>query len=169
MPELYTIRGLARSMVWMRAWKTWICGTWSKIWAERALQEWGRPDQQPRCQGHCDHVARVFLLHMAEADAASFLCACEREIIQFFTWMFFVLTVLNTLSVTECAGLSLRSVKAAFWETLREWECWETPRKVSFEPDVLPKSCVLLIVKQDKHSMSMRRYTKSTDNHVIWL
>lgn len=79
----------------------------------------------------------------------------------------FVLTVLNTLSVTECAGLSLRSVTAAFWETLREWECWETLRKVSFEPDVLPKSFLLLIVKQDKHSMSMRRYTKSQDNHVI--
>lgn len=79
----------------------------------------------------------------------------------------FVLTVFNTLSVTECAGLSLRSVKAAFWETLREWECWEMLRKVSFEPDVLPKSFLLLIFKQDKHSMSMRRYTKSKDNHVI--
>lgn len=71
----------------------------------------------------------------------------------------FVLTVLNTLSVTECARLSLRTVTC--------WECWETLRKVSFEPDVLPKSFLLLIVKQDKHSMSMRRYTPSKDNHVI--
>lgn len=85
MPQLYTIRGLARSTVWMRAWKIWICGAWSKIWAERALQEWGRPDQQPYCQGHCDHVARVFFLHvevgmLAEADAASSLCACNRKL-----------------------------------------------------------------------------------------
>lgn len=115
----------------------------------------------------------MFLLHvevgkLAEADAASSLCAlCVTGNYPVHYVHGFVLTVLNTLSVTECAGLSLRSVTAVFWKTLREWECWERLRKVSFEPDVLPKSFLLLIVKQDKHSMSMRRYTKSKDNHVI--
>lgn len=55
---------------------------------------------------------------LAEADAASSLCACNGKLSSFFPGLFrygcFVLTVLNTLSVTECTGLSLRSVKAAF-------------------------------------------------------
>lgn len=168
MPELHTIRGLTRSTVWMRAWKTWICGSWSKIWAERMRPTgstallprslWSRCPCVPPPRGGGD-AGRSRLL--------SFVPVTGNYPVHYVD--VFVLTVLNTLSVTECAELSLRSVKAAFWETLREWECWETLRKVSFEPDVLPKSFLLLIVKQDKHSMSMRRYAKSKDNHVIWL
>lgn len=57
---------------------------------------------------------------LAEADAASSSCAWNGKLSSSLRCLFtdcfitdvFVLTVLNTLSVTECAGLSLRSVKA---------------------------------------------------------